>query len=318
MITTVTLNAAIDKTYYLSSFPLGRVSRVRRMFAEPGGKGINVARVIHQLGYPVTATGFLGGYNGEWIRNALVKQGISNDFVQIEGESRLCLNMLDEETGVSTEVLEGGAEIPLEAMEQLVVTVKRLAAQSKIVCFSGSLPGGVPNGFYAELIAIVKEAGALAFLDTSGASLRSGIEAIPYFTKPNEDEIVQLLGTQTELDMSKDIADVQQALKEQLISLNNKGIPTVTVSLGSQGSLTSVEGAVFRAKAPLIEVVNTVGCGDAYVAGMAIATARELPAEKRIAYATAVGSANALTEKAGYVNNPDVERLIANVAVERI
>ncbi|WP_028547460.1 1-phosphofructokinase family hexose kinase [Paenibacillus sp. UNC451MF] len=318
MITTVTLNAAIDKTYYLSSFPLGRVSRVRRMFAEPGGKGINVARVIHQLGYPVTATGFLGGYNGEWICNALGKQGIANDFVQIEGESRLCLNMIDEATGVSTEVLEGGASIPQEAIEQLIVKVKRLAAQSKIVCISGSLPNGIPDDFYAELIEIVKKAGALAFLDTSGASLRNGIRAIPYFTKPNEDEIVQLLGTQMELDMSKDMADVQQVLKEQLISLYDKGIPTVTVSLGSQGSLTSVEGAVFRAKAPRIDVVNTVGCGDAFVAGMAIATAGELPANERIAYATAVGSANALTEKAGYVNKLDVQRLFSDIAVEQI
>lgn len=318
MITTVTLNAAIDKTYYLSSFPLGRVSRVRQMYAEPGGKGINVAKVIHQLGYSVTATGFLGGFNGEWIRHALQKQGISSDFVQIEGESRLCLNMIDEQTGVSTEVLEGGAEIPPEAMEQLITTVKRLASQSRIVCFSGSLPAGVPTDFYAELIGIVKSAGALAFLDTSGASLRSGIQALPYFTKPNEDEIVQLLGAQAELDMNQEMSNLQQVLKGQLMSMHDKGIPAVTVSLGSQGSVTSIEGAVFRAKAPQIEVVNTVGCGDAYVAGMAIATAQELPAEARIAYATAVGSANALTEKAGYVNKPDVERLLAQIAVERI
>ncbi|WP_079909799.1 1-phosphofructokinase [Paenibacillus sp. 32352] len=318
MITTVTLNAAIDKTYYMSSFPLGRVSRVQRMFAEPGGKGINVARVIHQLGYPVTAAGFVGGHNGEWIRMALAKQGIANDFVQIEGESRLCLNMIDEEKGTSTEVLEGGPVIPREAMEQLATAVKRLASRSRIVCFSGSLPQGVPADYYAELIALVKKAGALAFLDTSGAALQNGAAASPYFIKPNEDEVLQLLGSQLELNLSHDAASLEHSLKAPMAALHDKGIAAVTVSLGSKGSVSSIDGGVFRAKAPKIEVVNTVGCGDAYVAGMAIGTARGLPVEERIAYATAVGTANALQEKAGYVSSADVERLFGEVMVERI
>ncbi|ULL18105.1 1-phosphofructokinase [Paenibacillus sp. H1-7] len=314
MITTVTLNAAIDKTYYLPSFPLGRVSRVHRMYAEPGGKGINVARVISLLGYPVTATGFLGGHNGDWIRTTLDRQGIAHDFAAIEGESRLCLNMIDESNGVSTEVLEPGPVVSEQAMEKLAATVERLAARSQIVCFSGSLPGGVPVSYYAELIGIVKKAGAIAFLDTSGEALRSGVKGNPYFIKPNEDEIVQLLGAKFDADSSA----AKQSLQEQLAKLHEQGIPAVSVSLGAQGSLCSFEGSVYRAVAPRIDAVNTVGCGDAYVAGMAIGTARELPALERIAYATAVGTANALTDKAGYVKSGDVQRLLGEVAVERL
>ncbi|MCS7458997.1 1-phosphofructokinase family hexose kinase [Paenibacillus doosanensis] len=314
MITTVTLNAAIDKTYYMARFPLGRVSRVKQMYAEPGGKGINVARVIHQLGLPVTATGFLGGYNGDWIRMALSRQGIAHDFVQVEEESRLCLNMIDEEVGVSTEVLEPGPSIPDRAMEQLSAAVGRLAARSRIVCFSGSLPSGVPSGYYAELIGIVKQAGALAFLDTSGEALRSGVQAVPDFIKPNEDEIVQLLGE----EMNGEAASSSRTLQEKLASLQARGMAGVTVSLGAEGSLSSFDGSLYRAAAPRIEAVNTVGCGDAFVAGMAVSTAQELPAEERIAFATAVGTANALNAKAGYVKASDVERLLREVSVERI
>jgi tagatose 6-phosphate kinase len=311
MITTVTLNAAIDKTYYLSRFPLGQVSRVQQMFAEPGGKGINVARVIHLLGQPVTATGFLGGSNGGWIRKGLDQQGIHHDFVSVDGESRLCLNMIDESTGESTEVLEPGPTISEKVMDELAETVTRLAGKSEIVCFSGSLPGGVPNDYYAQLITIVKQAGALAFLDTSGAALHAGIQASPYFVKPNEDEIAQLFGA----------SDVESlSLRQQLNSLNDRGIEVISVSLGSEGSYTSHagEGEGYRVKAPLLQVVNTVGCGDAFVAGMAVAVARKLPMEKCLAYATAVGSANALTPKAGYVLPQDVNKLLSKVIVERL
>lgn len=310
MITTVTLNAAIDKTYYLSSFPLGRVSRVNRMYAEPGGKGINVAKVMSQLGVPVTATGFLGGHNGEWIRTALSKQGIAHQFVSVEGESRLCLNMIDETNGVSTEVLEQGPAVSQQAMDLMAETLERLAAQSQIVCFSGSLPSGVPSGYYADLIAIVKKAGATAFLDTSGEALRSGVEGSPYFIKPNEDEIVQLLGTELGVD--------SDSLAQRLAPIHDRGIQAVSVSLGAKGSLCSIEGSVYRAVAPRIEAVNPVGCGDAYVAGMAIATARGLPPQEQIAYATAVGTANALSDKAGYVKPGDVQRLLEQVTVQQV
>lgn len=309
MITTVTLNAAIDKTYYLPRFPLGHVSRVNNLYAEPGGKGINVARVVHQLGCPVVATGFLGGSNGDWIRKGLDRQGLRHDFVSVEGESRLCLNMIDEATGVSTEVLEPGPVITAKEMSRLADTVYRLACRSSVVCFSGSLPRGVPDDYYAQLITLAKAAGALAFLDTSGSALRHAVDAAPYFIKPNEDEMAQLTG------QAREAGAPWAAEDAQLDTLHEKGIELISVTLGAQGSHSSYGGKRYTALSPQVQPVNTVGCGDAYTAGMAVATLRKQPLEACLAYAAAAGSANALTARAGYVDPQDVEQLLGQVIV---
>ncbi|SFK81743.1 tagatose 6-phosphate kinase [Paenibacillus sp. 1_12] len=319
MITTVTLNAAIDKTYYVPSFPLGQVSRVRQMYAEPGGKGINVARVIQQLGYPVTATGIVGGHNGRFIEQTLSSQGIKHDFVRIEEESRLCLNIIDESIGSSTEVLEQGPSISTEVWQLFQARLADLAAQSRIVCFSGSLPQGVPSDAYAQLIRIAKQSGALAFLDTSGHALLQGVSAQPDFVKPNEDEVKALLGAffggESEAEGDGD-GDGDRA--HGLLRLHHQGVPRVTVSLGVKGSISAYEGALYRVHAPSIQTVNTVGCGDSFVAGMALATAQNLTFPNCLQYAAAVASANALTERAGYVQLHDVERLQKEINVKLV
>jgi tagatose 6-phosphate kinase len=285
--------------------------RVRRMFAEPGGKGLNVARVVRQLGYPVKATGIVGGHNGRFIESALSAQQIEHDFIRIEDESRLCLNFIDESSGTSTEVLEQGPEISESAWTGFKTKLAELAARSRVVCFSGSLPKGVPRDSYAQLISIVKQAGALAFLDTSGDALLQGSAARPDFIKPNEDEIgpfMESMGLQAGgLERGEAVKRLQAAT----------GIPNITVSLGAQGSITCIDQTLFRVSPPKLQAVNTVGCGDSYVAGMAIAALKGLPVERCLQQAAAVAAANALTERAGYVNKSDVYALLPQIRVER-
>ncbi|MDF2962270.1 MAG: pfkB [Paenibacillus sp.] len=309
MITTVTLNAAIDKTYYVPRFSRESVMRVGRSFAEAGGKGINVARVIRQLGYPVLATGFAGGHNGRFIQQELDRQKIQHDFVEIAGESRICLNIMDESDDSSTEILEPGPAITTDEMELFVEKLRQLAVRSRIVCFSGSLPAGVPVGFYAGLVSTAKREGALVFLDTSGEALLHGAEAAPYMIKPNEQEISRLIG--------KPLGN-QTEMLEQLASLDRMNIPCITVSLGAKGSLTCYDGAFYRVRAPKLQAVNTVGCGDSFIAGMAVCAAQGKSIEEALRYATAVGSANALNEKAGYVNITDVNSLLDQIVLERL
>ncbi|MCM3267203.1 1-phosphofructokinase [Paenibacillus elgii] len=308
MIVTVTLNAAIDKTYHLPALAAGQVSRVDRVYAEPGGKGINVARVVALQGVPVLATGFAGGSNGDFIERGLTRQGIAHDFVKIEGESRICLNIMDQD-GVSTELLEPGPTIAGQEMEAMRQKLALLAARAKVVAFSGSLPAGVPKSFYAELIGIAQKQGAVVFLDTSGEALMQGAEAKPYFIKPNEDEIAQWLGHSIE---------DENALKQGLLRLNEAGLSCISVSMGAKGSLAAFRGTCYRVRAPKVDAVNAVGSGDAYVAGMAIGTAQGLPIEECLRLATASGTANALTARAGYVEPEDVKRLLGEVVVERI
>lgn len=307
MITTVTLNAAIDKTYYLPSFNKGQVTRVQQFHAAPGGKGINVAKVIAQLGVPVTASGFVGGMNGEIIKQQLSGMGIAHDFVSIEGESRLCLNILDQEAGTSTELLEPGPVVDEASLSAMELKMAELARKSRIVCISGSLPAGVPKDYYVKLVGIAKQEGAYVILDASGDALRFGLEAGPDMIKPNEDEVAGLLGMEL-LD--------ETALRKAMETLQHQyKMERVSVSLGGAGSITVSEGGCYRATTPPVNVVNTVGCGDSFVAGMAVSLAKNLPLEDGLAMAAAAGTANAMTAHAGSIDVEEFEQLRGKVSL---
>ncbi|GAA3400853.1 1-phosphofructokinase [Paenibacillus hodogayensis] len=308
-ITTVTLNAAIDKTYVMDAFPLGKVSRVAEMISVPGGKGINVARVAGQLGSQVRATGFVGGSNGDYIVKELTKTGLANDFVKVDGESRLCLNMIDKTAGTSTELLEPGPVVREEHLEAIREKVRQLAADSSIVALSGSLPKGAPAALYAELIHIARSAGATVLLDTSGDALVEGVKAKPFLIKPNEDEVGKLIGRKPERESD---------LYAGVLQLLEQGVGCVAVTLGAEGALAGYAGTLYRIRAPRIEAVNPVGSGDSFVAGMAAALAAGEPVLRALCLATACGTANALNPQAGDVRTEDVQRLLAEVAVETI
>jgi tagatose 6-phosphate kinase len=309
MITTVTLNAAIDKTYSLPAFQPGTVMRVKEMTAEAGGKGVNVARVIKQLGLQSLATGFVGGHNGAFIEKELERQGISHDFVHVEEESRLCLNLIDISNGQSTEVLEQGPWIKAELMVEFQDKLLMLARKSSTLIFSGSIPRGLPATIYAELIAIVRETNVSVFLDTSGESLRHGMKEAPFFIKPNEDEMAQIVGKQP-VSEADHIANVQQ--------LMNQGIECVCVSLGAGGSITGYHNQIFRVSFPAIEAINPVGSGDAYVAGMAAGMHLKKPFEECLRLASACGTANALSSRAGYVQLKQVQSLMKQVEIRQL
>lgn len=307
MITTVTLNAAIDKTYYLDNYTMGKVNRAQDVYAVPGGKGINVARVIHALGLETTATGIAGGKNGEFITEGLDRIGIANDFVRTSnGESRLCLNMISRDTMASTEVLEPGPVLSEADVDNIRSKITELARRSSIVALSGSLPAGAPPTLYKDLVGLIKQHGAVPFLDASGDPLIRGVEALPYFIKPNEDEVTALLG---------EPADSEQQLIAAVRRLMQQGIACVVVTLGASGSIAGFQGTCYRVEAPAIEAVNAVGCGDSFVAGMAIGQASQWPIIQCLRYATAVASANALTKQAGEVYEDDVDRLLTQVKV---
>jgi len=305
-ITTVTLNVAIDKTYYVPAWEKGKVSRAAKVLSTAGGKGLNVARVLKQLGHAeVAATGFAGGYNGRFITSRVAEAGIRSEFIEIPGESRLCLNIIDERDGSSTEVLEPGPAVDGEQLEKLKSKLRQLSAESSLVVFSGSLPGGVESGLYAELIALSRSEGADVFFDSSGEALAKGVAARPTFIKPNEDEIGSLLP-------DSKIEDLREGLRK----LMKQGIPVVAATLGAEGAVAGAEGRIYRVRIPKIVPVNTVGSGDSFVAGYAYGHARGWPAAECLRYAAAAGSANALSRTTGDVDPSEHRRLLGEIAVE--
>ena len=168
MILTVTMNPSVDTRYQLDELIIDDVNRVTPE-KTAGGKGLNVARVLGQLGDDVVATGLLGGHMGAYMAELMDANGIKNDFVPIKGETRICLNILH--AGNQTELLESGPTIAPEELDAFTAKFAELASKADVVTISGSLPRGVEADYYAKITGIAENAGAKVLLDTSGASL---------------------------------------------------------------------------------------------------------------------------------------------------
>ncbi|CAI6080189.1 1-phosphofructokinase family hexose kinase [Cohnella sp. JJ-181] len=306
MIATVTLNAAVDKTYYVSGFAPGAVQRVRRQIAEPGGKGNNVAKIVRLLGGEAAATGFTAGGAGAFIEERLAARGVRSAFVRIPGESRTCLNIVDEASGASTELLESGPTVGDAELAQIKDAVRQLSAEASVVVLSGSLPAGAPEDLYAELVGVARSAGARVYLDASGEALALGIRARPDLIKPNEDELARLVGRKR--------LEAPQ-LAQTAAKLHAQGVRQVCATLGSRGAVACMDGNLYRVIAPAVSAVSAVGCGDAFVAGMAYADELGLPAAGRLRMAAAAAAAAAMTDRAGELDPAVYERLLESVEV---
>ena len=309
MITTVTLNTSIDKAYSISSpLEVGTVMRVSSCLDNAGGKGLNASRAIATAGEQVLATGFVGGNNGRLLCELLERDGIPEDFVHVEAETRCCVNVL-EPSGRSTEFLEPGRPVSEDEVKEVVERVARLAERSSIVTFCGSTPAGMPDDIYVRLIDVVHQSGARAILDTSGRLLERGIVAKPDLVKPNSDEIGALLGRKVE--NPDEVADAA-------IQLHERGVAQVVVSLGSKGALMACDEGVFLGTPPHIEVVNPVGSGDTMVGTFAVAMARGMGPADQLRFAMACATANCLSASTGHFELSVAEKLAPEVLVERV
>lgn len=309
MILTVTLNAAIDKRYVVEGAGIGRVNRVMECSFCPGGKGLNVSKPAAIFGADVVATGFVGGYAGSYIENALKPLGIRPAFYHMKEESRSCINIWDRVNHIQTEYLEPGFTVGREDFEAFLGQFRTLIQEADVVAISGSVPRGLDGSAYRDLIGICKEAGKKVILDTSGDLLEAGIQARPTMIKPNIDEIGMLTGkTCNRFDDMLDAARRVQA----------GGIELVAVSLGDEGAFVVSDEGVFRARVPKIDAVNTVGCGDAMIAGFAMGLGQGLPVPECLRQASAISAAAALHEETGFFLMEDRVRIYPMIEIEKV
>lgn len=310
MIITVTLNPSIDVAYQLDAFQLDGVNRVQDVRKTAGGKGLNVTRVLQQLGDPVLATGFLGGGLGQVLAQKLDRQGIGHSFQEIAGGTRNCVAVLHQ--GQQTEILEQGPEISKEEAQAFTAHFKELLAEAQWVVFSGSLPKGLPVDFYVSLIALCQEAGVGVLLDTSGASLEAVLEssARPNLIKPNLEELSQLVGREVSLDL----ADLKALLAHERFA----GIDWIVVSLGAAGAFAKHGDKYYRVRIPKIEVVNPVGSGDSTVAGLASGLLQGLADADVLKRGNLLGMLNAQEEATGFVNLDKAADLLEQIEVEEV
>lgn len=308
MILTVTLNPSIDRRYVVDNFEMEGIFRAKEVQYTPGGKGINVSKVVRNLGNEVIATGFLGGTSGEFIKESLEERSIKNKFVQIDDETRSCIAILSDDGG-QTEVLEPGPEIHRDELERFYSNYKILLDSCDIVCASGSLPRGVPIDIYKELIELADVKGKKFLLDTSGDALKEGLKTSPFLIKPNKEELEALVGTPIRTN-----EDLINGIK----SISQYGIEIIAISLGSEGSLIYYEDSIYRVYIPEVKTVNPVGSGDSMIAGFAVALERDYDFEKMIKFASACGTANAMEAETGKVNVEKVEEIMKEIRFERL
>jgi len=258
-IATVTLNPAIDQTVRVDNFRPNTVNYARAMQFDAGGKGVNVASALVDVGYDVAVTGFLGQDNADIFEQFFASKHIDDQLVYIPGRTRIGVKIVDEANQQTTDINMPGLPPPAEARDTLFKAIERLAATCDWFVLSGTLPIGVPASTYATLITQLKEHGKQVVLDTSRDALREGIAAGPTVVKPNIDELRQLTG--------QSLTD-EVALERAARQLLARGIQLVVISMGERGAMFVGPTTTLIAVPPPVKVKSTVGAGDAMVAGL--------------------------------------------------
>ena len=291
MILTVTLNPAVDKICEAGTLLPGEVNRLRSVCSTAGGKGINVTKILRQFHLPVTAMGFLGGYTGKLIEDAVEELGAECRFTKIKGLTRTSTNILGDD-GLVTELLEPGPEISRKELAAFGKEFLNCPEQCSLAVLSGSAPRGVPEDVYARLTAGYQAGGGKVFLDASGELLKKGLEAKPYFVKPNKAELEFLAGR---------ALDDRSAVEKEAAHLVESGIKKVVVSLGREGLIYMDENQCLYEPARKVKTVNTVGCGDTVVASFVMSELAGEDAGTALKKAAALAGANASTMENGVI-----------------
>ena len=258
MIYTLTLNPAIDLELTVSDISFDKVLRATKSRVDCGGKGFNVSRALVALGEKSVAMGFIGGKTGERLEVELSRMGIETNFVRVVGETRTNVSIVIEPPSRYIKVNEPGPTVNLEEQHELIKKIRLLAQSNDFWVLSGSLPPGVSNGMYADVINEVQSEGAKAMLDTSDIPLKDGIEAGPFMVKPNAEEARQLTGV--EILVPDDALMAAQRIHDY-------GVDVVIISFGREGAMLSWGDRAWLAKPPPVVEQNPIGAGDALMAG---------------------------------------------------
>jgi tagatose 6-phosphate kinase len=310
LILTVTANLALDITYEVPRLVPGAAHRVRRVHQRAGGKGVNVARVLRALGHRPVLAGLVGGPTGAAIRAELAETGLAEALTPISGESRRTVTVVSDPAGAgatgaeATMFTEPGPLVSTAEWADFVAGYTELVATATVVVLSGSLPPGVPDTGYRQLIEIATWRGARSVLDTSRPALTAALAAGPDVVKPNAAELRAATG----------IADELVAARE----LSRSGVGAVVASLGPGGLLAITADGCWRARPPHAFAGNPTGAGDACVAAIAIGMSTAASWPKTLVTAVAASTASVVCPVAGEIDLGCYRRLLAEVGLEEL
>lgn len=296
MIYTLTFSPAIDYVIDLDELTIGAINRSRGEHTMPGGKGINVSIVLSNLGKSSIATGFLGGFTGDYIKKELALRHIESHFVEVEGTTRINVKIRGkEETAINGQ----GPSISEEKIEELMKELEKITSDDLLV-ISGTVPSTLPSDIYERILERIKDKGNALVVDTNKDILLKTLKYHPVLVKPNKEELEEMFLTKIEND---------EDLINNAAKLRDMGAKNVIVSLGGDGALLIGEGIEpLKIAAPKGRLVNSVGAGDSLVAGFIDEYLNSANVVKAFKRGVATGSASAFSE--GLATKEDVEALL--------
>ncbi|MFN2322392.1 MAG: 1-phosphofructokinase family hexose kinase [Trueperaceae bacterium] len=305
----MTLNPTVDVSTSVDQVVAERKLRCDAPVPEPGGGGINVARVARELGVDATALWTRGGATGARLEGLLDELGLEHRPLPIAGETREHLIVYERSTGRQFRFGMPGPVLDEAELASCVAAVAALDPSPAFLVLSGSLPDAVPDDFYARLVRAAPP-GCRVALDTSDAALAEGVQASPYLVKPNRRELGALTGAPVEDD-----DDVRTAARRLL---DEHGVAVVVTSLGAGGVIATSADGDWLAHAPPVRVRSAVGAGDSMVAALVVALARGDALDEAVRWGVATGTATVLTEGTQLCRRADVDRLYRKVDVRSL
>ncbi|MED5051583.1 1-phosphofructokinase [Anoxybacillus rupiensis] len=303
MIYTCTLNPSVDYIVEVDHFQIGELNRALSATTFPGGKGINVSRVLRRLGVPNTALGFIGGFTGAFIEHELQRENIQFDFVKVPEDTRINIKL---KSGKETEINGKGPTISFDSQKEMLKKIQCLRPDDFLV-LAGSIPSSLSVRFYEQIMDVAKKAQVKVIVDTSGPALKRLMNDQPFLMKPNHRELGELFDTV--FHSKREAAIYGRRLVEW-------GVKHVIVSLAGEGALFFDKETALFAEAPKGAVRNSVGAGDSMVAGFLAAYTSGKSVEESFAYSVASGSATAFSQD--LCTKENVERLLDQVKIMRI
>ena len=287
MIYTVTLNPALDYIMHVEHFEKNRINKTSSELLLPGGKGINVSIVLHNLGMSSTALGFIAGFTGQEIRRKLQGLGVTDDFIELpDGHSRINMKICSHE---ETELNGMGPIIDEVSLLKLYTQLDRLVTGDVLV-LAGSIPASLPGSIYQDIMKRVEAKGVMTIVDARKDLLENVLELRPFLIKPNNFELAELFGLE-------ELWDKQEVLRYAK-KLQERGARNVLVSMAGAGAVLAAEdGNTYESPAPDGTVINSVGAGDSMVAGFLYGLLTTESFEQAFYTGLACGSASAFSEQ---------------------
>ena len=306
MILCITPNPAIDRTLVLPSLSLGKVHRAQRTIVAAGGKGLNVARTIRILDGEPFCLGFAGGHSGRLLADLAQSEGLSSRWTWTDAETRTCTILVAQDVD-ATVINEPGMPHATSDWKRLQRDVYEQLSAANLVCISGSLPPAASTEDFQGLLRMLVNAGKHTWVDTSGSALRAALTHPGICIKVNANEIGEILGFEV-----NDFDSCRRALT----MLKERGVTAAVITLGSRGALLATKEGMWQAQGPHVNVISTVGSGDAFLGGLVSALDIGKDWSDALRNAIAAGTANALSAGGGQFTLQEFEEIRQQIQVQ--